>query len=174
MHDVRNIIEWARVSAYQTVNITLVQRNWLIGRRIAETELRGGDRAQYGLEIIKTLSKELTDKHGKGFTKTNLYSFYQFYKTFPEIFHSVSGKFQPLLSWSHYRTLLQVKDDKTRAWYAREAAEQAWAVRTLQRNIDTQYYYRLMSSQNTAPVEQEMRKLTARYCTLLNKTVVNY
>ena len=98
LHDVRNIIEGARVSAYQTVNITLVQRNWLIGRRIAEAELRGGDRAQYGLEIIKTLAKELTDKHGKGFTKTNLYSFYQFYKTFPEIFHTACGKSLPLLS----------------------------------------------------------------------------
>ncbi|MEE3421709.1 MAG: PDDEXK nuclease domain-containing protein [Succinimonas sp.] len=163
LQDVRNIIEGARVSAYQAVNTTLVQRNWLIGRRIAEEELRGGDRAQYGLEIIKTLSRELTAEHGKGFTKTNLYSFYQFYKTFPEIFHTACGKSQPLLSWSHYRTLLQVKDDKARAWYTREAAEQAWAVRTLQRNIDTQYYYRLISSQNTAPVEQEMRKLTASY-----------
>ena len=161
--DLRNIIEGARVSAYQAVNLTLVQRNWLIGRRIAEEELRGGDRAQYGLKIIKTLSRELTAEHGKGFTKTNLYSFYQFYKTFPEIFHTACGKSQPLLSWSHYRTLLQVKDDKARAWYTREAAEQAWAVRTLQRNIDTQYYYRLISSQNTAPVEQEMRKLTASY-----------
>ena len=163
LQDLRNIIEGARVSAYQAVNFTLVQRNWLIGRRIAEEELRGGDRAQYGLKIIKTLSRELTAEHGKGFTKTNLYSFYQFYKTFPEIFHTACGKSQPLLSWSHYRTLLQVKDDKARAWYTREAAEQAWAVRTLQRNIDTQYYCRLISSQNTAPVEQEMRKLTASY-----------
>lgn len=80
LQDLRNIIEGARVSAYQAVNLTLVQRNWLIGRRIAEEELRGGDRAQYGLKIIKTLSRELTAEHGKGFTKTNLYSFYQFYK----------------------------------------------------------------------------------------------
>ena len=134
-----------------------------MGRRIAEEELRGGDRAQYGLEIIKTLSRELTAEHGKGFTKTNLYSFYQFYKTFPEIFYTACGKSQPLLSWTHYRTLLQVKDEKARAWYARETAEQAWAVRALQRNIDTQYYCRLMSSQNTAPVEQKMRKIAARY-----------
>jgi len=161
LHDVHNIIEGARASAYHAVNVALVQRNWLIGRRIAEEELHGGDRAEYGMEIIKTLSKELTDEHGKGFTKTNLYSFYQFYKTFPEIFHTACGK--SLLSWSHYRTLLQVKDDKARAWYARETAEQAWAVRTLQRNIDTQYYYRLMSSRNPTPVEQEMRKLTVSY-----------
>lgn len=163
LQDMRGIIEVARDNAYQAVNLALVQRNWLLGRRIAEEELRGGDRAEYGLEIIKTLSRELTDEYGKGFTKTNLYNYYQFYKTFPEIFHAASGKSLPLLSWTHYRTLLQVKDGKARAWYAKEAAEQAWAVRTLQRNIDSQYYYRLLSSQNTAPVEQEMQQLTASY-----------
>ena len=138
LQDMRGIIEVARDSAYQAVNAALVQRNWLLGRRIAEEELRGGNRAEYGLEIIKKLSKELTDEYGKGFTKTNLYNFYMFYKTFPEIFHAASGKSVPLLSWTHYRTLLQVKDDKARAWYAKEAAEQTWAVRTLQRNIDSQ------------------------------------
>ena len=124
LQDMRGIIEEARDSAYHAVNAALVQRNWLLGRRIAEEELRGGDRAEYGLEIIKTLSRELTDEYGKGFTKTNLYNFYLFYKTFPEIFHAASGKSLPLLSWTHYRTLLQVKDDKARAWYAKEAAEQ--------------------------------------------------
>ena len=117
LQDMRGIIEVARESAYQAVNVAWVQRNWLLGRRIAEEELRGGDRAEYGLEIIKTLSRELTDEYGKGFTKTNLYNFYLFYKTFPEIFHAASGKSLPLLSWTHYRTLLQVKDDKARAWY---------------------------------------------------------
>ncbi len=163
LQDMRGIIEVARESAYQAVNVALVQRNWLLGRRIAEEELRGGNRAEYGLEIIKTLSRKLTDEYGKGFTKSNLYNFYLFYKTFPEIFHAASGKSLPLLSWTHYRTLLQVKDDKARACYAKEAAEQTWAVRTLQRNIDTQYYYRLLSSQNTAPVEQEMQQFTASY-----------
>ena len=122
--DMRGIIETARESAYQAVNVALVKRNWLLGRRIAEEELNGSNRAEYGLEIIKTLSRELTDEYGRGFTKTNLYSFYQFYKTFPEIFHAVSGKSQPLLSWTHYRTPLQVKDERARAWYARDAAEQ--------------------------------------------------
>ena len=79
LQDMRGIIEVARESAYQAVNVALVQRNWLLGRRIAEEELRGGNRAEYGLEIIKTLSKELTDEYGKGFTKTNLYNFYLFY-----------------------------------------------------------------------------------------------
>ena len=75
----------------------------------------------------------------------------------------MSGKSERLLSWTHYRTLLQVKDPVARAWYAKEAADQTWAVRTLQRNIDTQYYYRLLSSQDKQPVEAEMNKLTAPY-----------
>ena len=163
LQDMRGIITVARENAYQAVNIALVQRNWLIGRRIAEEELRGEDRAEYGLEIVKKLSKELTNEFGKGFTKTNLYNFYMFYKTFPEIFHSLSGKSQSLLSWTHYRTLLQVKDDNARAWYAKEAVEQTWAVRTLQRNIDSQYYYRLLSSQNTEPVKAEMQQIVSDY-----------
>lgn len=161
--DMRGIIETARESAYQAVNVALVKRNWLLGRRIAEEELNGGSRAEYGLEIIKTLSKELTDEYGKGFAKTNLYSFYSFYKAFPDIFQTASGKSLPLLSWSHYQTLLRVKDDTARAWYAKEAADQTWAVRTLQRNIDSQYYYRLLSSQNPEPVESEMLQRTADY-----------
>jgi len=163
LQDMREIIEVSRDNAYQAVNIALVRRNWLLGRRIAEEELNGEARAEYGLNIIKSLSKDLTSEYGKGFTKTNLYNFYLFYKTFPEIFHAASGKSAPLLSWTHYRTLLQVKDDKARAWYAKEATEQTWAVRTLQRNIDSQYYYRLLSSQNTEPVECEMKRLTYDY-----------
>lgn len=159
----KKIIEVSRDSAYQAVNFALVRRNWLLGRRIAEEELNGESRAEYGLEIVKKLSKELTDEYGKGFTKTNLYNFYLFYKTFPEIFHSASGKSVPLLSWTHYRTLLQVKDEKARAWYAKEALEQTWAVRTLQRNIDSQYYYRLLASQNAESVETEMKQLTFSY-----------
>lgn len=106
--DMQKIIETSQQKALQAVNTALVQRNWLIGRRIAEEELNGEERAEYGLNIIKQLSKELTDIYAKGFTKTNLYSFYLFYKNFPEIFHSVSGKSVKLLSWTHYRCLIQV------------------------------------------------------------------
>ena len=161
--DIRIIIENSRESAYQAVNTILVKRNWLLGKRISEEEMKNDGRAEYGMEIIKKLSKVLTDEYGKGFTKTNLYSFYSFYKTFPEIFHSVSGKSEKILSWTHYRTLLQVKDPVAREWYAKEAIEQTWAVRTLQRNINTQYYYRLLSSQDKQPVIEEMTKLTKPY-----------
>ena len=163
--DMQNIIDASQKQAFQSVNTALVQRNWLIGYRIAEEELNGEGRAEYGLNIIKSLSQELTKLYGRGFTKTNLYSFYSFYRCFPEIFHTVCGKSAGLLSWSHYRCLIQVKDEAARKWYEKEAYEQTWGVRTLQRNIDSQYYYRLLASQNPAPVEQEMKNITAPYQT---------
>ena len=161
--DMQELIETTQKAAHSAVNTLLVQRNWLIGYRIAEEELKGENRAEYGMSIIKQLSKELSELYGKGFTKTNLYSFYSFYKTFPEIFHSASGKSAPVLSWTHYRALLQVHDAEARDWDAKEAAEQTWSVRTLQRNISSQYYYRLLQSQNKEWVEAEMKTLTVRY-----------
>lgn len=159
LNDIQNIIDTSQQTARQAVNVALIQRNWLLGYRIAEEILGGEERADYGTGIVKKLSKELTDIYGKGFTKTNLYSFYSFYKCFPQIFHSVSGK-SNLLSWTHYRTLLQVEDSAAREWYAREASEQTWSVRTLQRNISSQYYYRLLKSQQKESVDQEMKQLT--------------
>lgn len=123
--------------------------------------MQGDNRAEYGASIIKKLAKELTAEYGKGYTKTNLYHFYSFYKTYPEIFHSASGKL--LLSWTHYRTLLQVNDKDARDWYEKEALEQTWSVATLQRNISSQYYYRMLQTQRQDLVENEMKELTAGY-----------
>ena len=159
LEDICSIIESARDYAYKSVNIALVERNWLIGYRIAEEELKGNnERADYGLEIIKKLSKELTKQYGKGFDRSNLYRFLNFYKNFPQIVDAVSRQSGNLLSWTHYRTLLQVFDKKAREWYAKEALEQTWSTRTLQRNIDTQYYYRLLKSQVKEPVINEMEE----------------
>ena len=85
------IIENARTAAYRQINEALVRRNWLIGQLIVEEERKGNERADYGVALIKMLSKRLTEAYGKGFTKTNLYSFAKFYEFFPKIFHSVSG-----------------------------------------------------------------------------------
>ena len=160
--DLKNIIEVAPKQAYQSVNVLLVERNWLIGKRIAEEELQGQERAEYGASVIKKLAKELTTEYGRGFTKSNLYSFYSFYKSYPNIFHSVSGKLD-LLSWTHYRVLLQVEDVEARDWYAKEAYDQTWSVRTLQRNVSSQYYYRMLKTQSPLEVETEMKELTSSY-----------
>lgn len=160
--DAQNIIEQARKYAYQAIDIAMVQRNWLLGKRIADEELQGGNRAEYGKEIIKGLADYLTNMYGKGFTKSNLYQFVQFYKFFPDIFHAASGKLQ-ILSWTHYRNLLRVSDKNARDWYLKEATNEVWSSRTLDRNIASQYYYRLLQSQNKQVVEAEMKQITEPY-----------
>jgi len=157
LEDICSIINSAKDYAYQSVNIALVERNWFIGYRIAEEELKGENRADYGTEILKKLSKELKKEYGKGFELRNLYYFLQFYKTFPNILHSLNAK-SNMLSWTHYKTLLQVEDEKARNWYERESLDQTWSVRTLQRNISSQYYYRLLKSQVKEPVIKEMKE----------------
>lgn len=156
--DICSIIESARNYAYQSVNIALVERNWFIGYRIAEEELKGENRADYGTEIIKKLSKELKEEYGKGFDYRNLYYYLKFYKMFPNILNTMCSKSDILLSWSHYRALLQVEDEKARQWYEKETLNQTWNVRTLQRNISSQYYYRLLKSQVKEPVIEEMKE----------------
>jgi len=158
--DLKNIIDLSQKQAYQAVNTALVYRNWLIGYRIAEEELNGEDRAEFGAKIIKQLSKELTEIYGKGFDRSNLYRCLQFYKLFPQIVDSVRRQLNVQLSWTHYRVLLQVNEKEARDWYEKEAIEQTWSVRTLQRNISSQYYYRLLKSQVKEPVIEEMKQLT--------------
>ncbi len=163
LNDVQSIIDVSQREAYRAVNTILSQRNWLIGYRIAEEELAGENRAEYGAEVIKELSRGLTKKYGKGYDRSNLYHCLRFYKAFPEIVDTVCRQSGIRLSWSHYRTLLQVHDEAARKWYEKEAYEQTWSVRTLQRNIDTQYYYRMLQSKDKAIVEQEMKRKTYEY-----------
>ncbi|WP_337577738.1 PDDEXK nuclease domain-containing protein [Prevotellamassilia timonensis] len=153
--DARQIIDESRKTAYRAINVVMLQRNWLLGKRIQEEILLGKDRADYGAEVIKNLSKALTEIYGKGFNKNNLYGFVSFYKIFP----TVSGKSE-MLSWSHYLLLINVKDDEARRWYAHEAYTETWSVRTLRRNIASQYYYRLLQSQDKKAVADEMYSLT--------------
>lgn len=163
LNDAKKIIEVSQKAAYRAVNLALVQRNWLLGYRIAQEELKGEERSEYGKGIIKKLADELTASYGRGFDFGSLYKYCRFYKLYPEILDSVSPKSGTLLSWTHYRVLLQVEDKTARDWYTKEAAEQTWSVRTLQRNISSQYYYRLLKSQNPELVKREMEKLTASY-----------
>lgn len=163
LNDAKQIIEVSQKAAYRAVNLALVQRNWLLGYRIAQEELKGEERSEYDKGIIKKLAEKLTVAYGKGFDFESLYKYCHFYKLYPEILDSASPKSGAALSWTHYRVLLQVEDKTTRDWYTKEAANQTWSVRTLQRNISSQYYYRLLKSQNQEPVKQEMEKLTAGY-----------
>ncbi len=131
--DLKNIINLSQKQAYQAVNTALVYRNWLIGYRTAEESLNGDNRAEYGAEVIKKLSKELTKIYGKGFNRVTLYRCYRFYNDFPEIVATLWQQSESILSWSHYRVLIRVEYKVARDWYANEAVNESWSVRTLQK-----------------------------------------
>lgn len=158
LQDAQQIIDNSRQQAYRSVNIAILQRNWLLGKRISDEILKGEDRAEYGDQVILHLSKELNGIYGKGFNKNNLYDFVRFYKIFP----TLSGKSE-LLSWSHYVLLMSVTDPTARDWYAHEAFSETWSVRTLHRNISSQYYHRMIQSHNQSAVQREMHELTDPY-----------
>lgn len=189
LNDACNIIEQAQRIAYNSVNVTLVKRNWLLGMLIHK-EILNEQRAGYGEQIIKELARELTRQYGDGFRQANLYHFVSFYNCFPNIFHAVSGKSAEgstsnnfyamsrktsnvllldtllsetplLLSWTHYRILLQEQNKDARDWYEREAAKEMWSTRTLQRNISSQYYHRMLMSQHKELVHEEMIEKTS-------------
>ena len=158
--DICHIIDEARSYAYKMVDAALVLRNWYIGKRIDEEVLAGEERAQYGAEVIARLSRELTGIYGKGFSKRALYQCLRVYRMFPEIVHEARAQLgsnekvhesrtqSGLLSWTHYRILTQVEDQEAREWYAKEAYEQVWSSATLQRNVSSQYYYRILKTQD--------------------------
>lgn len=135
--DAERIIDSAKSVSRRAVNAALIQRNWLLGKRIHEEQLKGADRAEYGKQVISDLAKQLTNTYGRGFEPRTLYRFVQFYKAYPDILTTLLSKSAPQLTWSHYLVLLRVDSEQAREWYGREAAEQGWSVRTLDRNVST-------------------------------------
>ncbi|WP_289739768.1 DUF1016 N-terminal domain-containing protein, partial [uncultured Alistipes sp.] len=157
--EIKQIVTLARQKAYTAINSAMVEAYWQLGKRIVEQEQQGKDRADYGSQLLKSLSKELTAEFGKGFSVPSLYNYRSFYLTFPEIFSTPWR----ILTWSHYKRLLTVSNAEARAWYLQEAAEQIWSYRTLDRNIGSQYYERLLLSQRKETVKSEMEALTAPF-----------
>ncbi|EDN69237.1 protein containing DUF1016 [Beggiatoa sp. PS] len=144
--DIKNILQQSRQKAYVAVNSAMVEAYWQIGKRIVEEEQVGKQRADYGSFLIKSLSKELSVEFGKGFSVANLKNFRQFYLTFPDFEKGYTVRSQ--LSWSHYRIIMRVESPTARNYYLTEANEQLWSTRQLQRNINSHYYERLLSSAN--------------------------
>ena len=185
VEDIKQIVVTAKTQAYRAVNLIQVASNWLLGWRIVEQEQQGKARAEYGAYIIKLASEVLTAEFGKGYSETNLRNFRKFYLIFSNLsiqqtmpaelntmiqqtLSAKSQKGQTLsarLSWSHYERLMRIDDEKARNWYLKEAVEQSWDVRTLNRNINSQYYYRLLQTPDNLKQEvvDEMKTLTADY-----------
>ena len=189
VNDLRTIVSAARDASYRMANLMQVAQNWLIGRRIVEQEQQGKIRAEYGKHVVELASQVLTKEFGQGFSETQIRNFRKFYLTFRElqIQQTVPAEFRSRLasiqqtmpaessdngiampvqlSWSHYERLIRVADPDARFWYMHEAATQQWDYRTLKRNIDSQYYYRLAQTPKSQRQEviDEMCRLTADY-----------
>ena len=156
INEVKEILKNARQKAYTAVNSAMVEAYWKIGRRIVEEEQSGRERAEYGKEILQNLSKELTEEFGKGYSYRTLREIRQFYLMFSDFekWRTVSAK----LTWSHFQKVLRVSNEKARIFYLTEAAENVWSVRTLDRNISTLYYNRIVASIDKKTVEDEMKE----------------
>ena len=186
--DIKAIVYTAKQKAYHAADIYQVVSNWLVGRRIVEQEQHGQERAQYGKHIVELASEALTAEFGKGYSVVNIKSFRKFYLTFNNLLigqtpsaqsengltikgQSVSAELELAkmlpsnLSWSHYERLMRIKNEDERDWYMREAAGESWSVRTLNRNIGSQYYHRLLQTPESkrGEVIDEMKRLTADY-----------
>jgi predicted nuclease of restriction endonuclease-like (RecB) superfamily len=148
----RGLIAEARTTAMRTVDVIQVRTGWQIGRHIVEFEQQGQTRAVYGARLISQLSERLMQEFGRGFDASNLRYMRLFYQAFPNC-----DALRHELSWTHYRRLLRVENETARQWYMNESATQNWSSRALERQINTLYYERLLSSQDKAAVETEAK-----------------
>lgn len=181
--EIRAVLEQARAGAYRAVNAAMVQAYWHVGRLIVEHEQGGAKRAAYGEAVLEDLSRRLTADFGRGFDPSNLRYMRLFFQKFPNRdaerhtwpsagirdalrhelkpankrtpTHSGPPSLRTELSWTHYRLLLGVEDDRAREWYMQEAADQHWSSRQLERQISVLYYERLLASRKKAPVRKE-------------------
>lgn len=159
--DLQNIIKQCKAYAAQSLSVAIIKEHWEIGRRIVEEEQNGQSRATYGEGLLSKLSERLTVSMGKGYGERSLADYRKFYLQNPdwEILHPRVQN----LKWSHFKILLRVDNDKAREWYLNEASTQMWSKRTLDRNVSSQYYFRLLSSKGKGREEviEEMKEKTS-------------
>lgn len=161
INEVESFIEKSVNAANSAVSSIVVVTYWNVGRMIVEEEQNGKSRAEYGKQIIQQLSERLTRKYGNNYSKRNLQYYRKFYQCFNDL--EIVNTCVHNLNWSHFRRLLSVTSDDARIWYTKEACEQMWSVRTLDRNIATQYYECLLLSPKKDAVIAEMKSKTASY-----------
>ena len=181
---IREILESARANVARSVNTTQVVANWLIGREIVEEEQKGHDRAEYGEELLKGLSRQLSGEYGQGFSVSALQYMRAFFHAYPALLEkqhaprvespiestptNISraarskswqpGRLHANLSWTHYRTLLRVDKAEARAFYEIEAIDSNWSVRELERQINSLLYERLALSKDKKGLMRLARK----------------
>lgn len=153
--DIKNIIEVSKKKIVSSINATITTTYFLIGKRIVEEEQGGVERAEYGKNLIKNLSKKLTENYGKGFSERNLEQMRKFYLTY-SISQTVSAEFK--LSYSHYLTLMRINNIEERNFYEIEAINNGWSLRELKRQMDSALYERLVLSRDKEKVLELSQK----------------
>jgi predicted nuclease of restriction endonuclease-like (RecB) superfamily len=151
-----SLVEVVRKQVRSAVNQAMVMAYWQIGQFIVEDEQAGKVQAEYGKAVLEGLSERLTAELGKGFDIRNLRSMRQFYLLFPN-----RNALRSDLNWTHYRLLIRVENEAARNWYMAETAAEGWSTRALERQINSFYYERLLSSQDRQPVRSEAIQQTA-------------
>lgn len=151
--NIRSLIERSKQQAVKAVNSVITHTYYEIGRMIVEEDQKGNERAKYGDELIKSLSKKLTQEFGKGFSYRNLANMKKFYLVY-SIVQTPSAQFK--LSWSHYIMLCRMDNIEERKFYEIEAINNNWSLKELNRQFDTGLYQRLVLSRD----KEEVKKLS--------------
>lgn len=146
-YNVKRIVEMARDRAYRAANFAMVESYWQVGKLIVEEEQQGEHRAEYGKKVVKQLGHRLVSSLERGFNERNLWDMKQFYQAWP-ILNALSSE----LSWTHYRLLLKVEKEEVRHFYIQEASEGNWSTRTLERQINSLYYERMVMTSGSGKV----------------------
>ena len=157
VHDVKDIIEQGKRVAYQSVNDAMIGTYWHIGERIVKEEQHGQKRAEYGTQLIDYLAQQLSMDYGSSYSPRYLRSFRQFYSIFPD-YEIWKSRF-PNLMWTHIFRALRIGDETAIRWYLGEASAQMWTVKTLDRNINTQYYERHLSQPQLCDTKSLVRSV---------------
>jgi predicted nuclease of restriction endonuclease-like (RecB) superfamily len=152
---IAELLHAARQTVMRAVNQTMVYTYYEIGKMIFEDEQQGQERAKYGKQVLKELSKRLTADFGKGFSVDNLQNMRQFYLTY-SIYETTSRKF--VLSWSHYLKLMRIENPDERNFYEIECATNNWSLKELQRQFDSALYERLALSRDNKGIQQLAEK----------------
>ena len=150
--NVRSILAKARAVVYTAANTAMVEAYWNVGREIVEKQ-GGASRAKYGEGLINAIAVRLTAEFGDGFTVPNLRNMRQFYLTFPKRYALRSE-----LSWTHYRILMRIESTAARDYYFNECVASKWSTRILQRQIDTQFYERLVRNHSPAAARSLVKR----------------
>lgn len=155
--DLRTLINEARNKVALIVNTEITLLYWHIGKRINE-EVLGNQRAEYGKQIVSTVSTQLTKEYGRGFELRNLRRMMQFAELFPDF--QIVAPLARQLSWSHFIELLSIKNDLGREFYLTMAASENWSIRTLRNKIDSMLYERTaISSKPEEVIKTELANL---------------